>query len=51
MVANIGQSNCNSLDAMKRQTHKTTFSFRLHLRTSRQKAARRVAREDPMAGG
>ncbi|KRQ95150.1 aspartate aminotransferase family protein [Bradyrhizobium valentinum] len=30
MVANIGHSNRNVLDAMKRQMDKTTFAYRLH---------------------
>ncbi|TIU32241.1 MAG: aminotransferase class III-fold pyridoxal phosphate-dependent enzyme, partial [Mesorhizobium sp.] len=30
MVANIGHSNRNVLEAMKRQMDKTTFAYRLH---------------------
>ncbi len=45
MVCNIGHSNPNVLDAMRRQMEKSTFGYRLHFETeaSEQLAARTVA--------
>ncbi|MET3597794.1 adenosylmethionine-8-amino-7-oxononanoate aminotransferase [Mesorhizobium shonense] len=42
MVANIGHSNRNVLDAMKRQMKKTTFAYRLHFENE---PAEELARE------
>jgi adenosylmethionine-8-amino-7-oxononanoate aminotransferase len=42
MVANIGHSNRNVLDAMKRQMDKTTFAYRLHFENE---PAEELARE------
>ncbi|RVD36683.1 aspartate aminotransferase family protein [Mesorhizobium sp. M4A.F.Ca.ET.020.02.1.1] len=48
MVANIGHSNRNVLDAMKRQMDKTTFAYRLHFENEpAEELARELARRLP----
>ena len=48
MVANIGHSNRNVLDAMKRQMDKTTFAYRLHFENEpAEELARKLAGKLP----